>query len=119
MAQIYTTTVRGIGPEAASFADQGMYILFGDGAPAALADFCFTIEMNQSRDDIRPGHRLVIDGAAFPVTAVGSLVRKNLDGLGHITVTFDGATEAQLGGTLHVQGQPPALSIGSTISIES
>lgn len=119
MAQIYTTTVKGIGPEAASFADQGMYVLFGDGAPASLADFCFTIDMNQSTDDIKPGDRLVIDGVAFPVTAVGNLVRKNLDGLGHITVNFDGAAQAQLEGTLHVQGRPPTLTIGSTISIEN
>lgn len=119
MAQIYTTTVRGIGPEAASFAEQGMYVLFGDGAPASLADFCFTIDINRSADNIRPGDRLVIDGTAYPITAVGGLVRKNLDGLGHITLNFDGAARAQLEGTLHVQGEAPALTIGSTISIEN
>jgi glucitol/sorbitol PTS system EIIA component len=118
MTQIFGTTVQGIGSEAASFADEGMYVLFGDDAPPALADYCFTIVMNPTAADIEPGHSLVLDGTHYPVTAVGSLVRKNLDGLGHITINFDGATEAALEGTLHVSGAAPALSVGSTIAIE-
>ncbi|MFT3861495.1 PTS glucitol/sorbitol transporter subunit IIA [Micropruina sp.] len=118
MSQIFDTTVQGIGNEAATFADQGMYVLFGDNAPAALADFCYTIVMNPTTADIVPGQTLVLDGVGFPVTAVGSLVRKNLDGLGHITINFDGAAEAGLEGTLHVAGVAPALAVGSTIVIE-
>ena len=118
MAQIFATTVQGIGSEAAMFAEQGMYILFGDNAPAALADYCYTIVMNPTAADITPGQRLILDGADYPVTAVGSLVRKNLDGLGHITINFDGATQPALEGTLHVTGPAPALAVGSTIAIE-
>lgn len=119
MTQIFATTVQGIGGEAAMFAEQGMYILFGDNAPAALADYCYTIVMNPTTADVTPGQRLVLDGVTFPVTAVGSLVRKNLDGLGHITINFDGAGEPALEGTLHVTGAAPALTIGSTITIEN
>ncbi|MFT4296092.1 MAG: PTS glucitol/sorbitol transporter subunit IIA [Micropruina sp.] len=118
MSQIFGTTVQGIGSEAATFADQGMYVLFGDNAPAALADFCYTIAMNPTTAEIVPGQTLILDGASFPVTAVGSLVRKNLDGLGHITINFDGAAEAALEGNLHVAGSAPALTVGSTIVIE-
>ena len=118
MSQIFATTVQGIGSEAAMFAEQGMYILFGDNAPAALADYCYTIVMNPTTADIAPGHRLVLDGVTFPVTAVGSLVRKNLDGLGHITINFDGAAVPALEGTLHVSGAAPALAVGSSIAIE-
>lgn len=118
MTQIFATTVRGIGPEATQFVEAGMYVLFGEGAPPALADYCFTIDMNPTSDEITVGDTVTIDGIAFPVTAVGSLVRKNLDGLGHITVNFDGANEAQLEGTLHVQGSAPELKVGSAITIE-
>jgi len=118
MTQIFSTTVQGIGSEAATFAAEGMYVLFGDNAPAALADYCYTIVMNPTAADIEPGHSLILDGTRYPVTAVGSLVRKNLDGLGHITINFDGATEAALEGTLHVLGTAPELGVGSTIAIE-
>lgn len=119
MTQIFSTTVQGIGSEAATFAAEGMYVLFGDNAPAALADYCYTIVMNPTAAEILPGQTLVLDGTAFPVTAVGSLVRRNLDGLGHITINFDGAGEAALEGTLHVSGAVPALAVGSTIAIEA
>lgn len=119
MTQIFTTTVQGIGREAALFADQGMYILFGDNAPAALADYCYTIVMNPTTTDITVGQHLSLDGTRHPITAVGSLVRKNLDGLGHITINFDGATQPALEGTLHVTGPAPALTVGSTITIEA
>lgn len=118
MSQIFTTTVQGIGSEAALFAEQGMYVLFGDNAPPALADFCYTIVMNPTTADISPGQRLVLDGVDFPVTAVGGLVRKNLDGLGHITINFDAASEPALEGTLHVAGAAPTLAVGSRITIE-
>ena len=118
MTQLFATTVQGIGSEAGMFAEQGMYILFGDNAPASLADYCYTIVMNPTTADITPGQLLVLDGANYPVTAVGSLVRKNLDGLGHITINFDGANEPALEGTLHVSGAAPALTVGSTITIE-
>ncbi|MFZ1412862.1 MAG: PTS glucitol/sorbitol transporter subunit IIA [Micropruina sp.] len=119
MSTIFTTTVQGIGSEAAMFAEQGMYILFGDNAPAALAEFCYTIVMNPTTEDITTAHWLILDGVSYPVTAVGGLVRKNLDGLGHITVNFDGAPTPSLDGTLHVSGTAPALVVGSTITIES
>lgn len=119
MTQLFATTVQGIGGEAAMFAEQGMYILFGDHAPAALADYCYTIVMNPTTADITPGQHLILDGTHYPITAVGNLVRKNLDGLGHITINFDNATEPALEGTLHVTGTAPTLTIGSTITIET
>ncbi|MEZ5085504.1 MAG: PTS glucitol/sorbitol transporter subunit IIA [Tessaracoccus sp.] len=118
MTSIFHTTVEGIGPEAHTFAEQGMYILFGAGAPPALADFCYTIQMVPTTGDIAAGQKLVIDGVAFPITAVGEVVRKNLDGLGHITINFDGAPAPLLDGTLHVSGTAPALNVGTTIAIE-
>ena len=118
MTQIFTTTVQGIGSEAAMFAEQGMYVLFGDNAPPALADFCYTIVIQPTTAEITSGQRLVLDGNSYPVTAVGDLVRKNLDGLGHITINFDGATQPALAGTMHVAGAAPALDVGSTITIE-
>ena len=119
MTSIFNTTVEAIGGEADTFAAQGMYILYGAGAPPELADFCYTIQLVPTTADIVVGQKLVINGVEFPITAVGDVVRKNLDGLGHITINFDGAAEAALDGTLHVSGTAPELKVGSTISIEA
>ncbi|WP_341728500.1 PTS glucitol/sorbitol transporter subunit IIA [Brooklawnia sp.] len=118
MTSIFSTTVEAIGGEADAFAAQGMYILFGAGAPPELADFCYTIRLVPTSAAIAVGQKFVIDGVEFPITAVGSVVRKNLDGLGHITINFNGASEASLDGSLHVSGDAPPLNVGSTISIE-
>ncbi len=118
MTTIFSTTVEGIGAEAHTFAEAGMYILFGAGAPPTLADYCFNIELVPTTADIVVGQKLIIDGVVFPITAVGDVVRKNLDGLGHITLNFDGASKATLDGSMHVSGDIPQLRVGSTISIE-
>ena len=119
MTETYRTTVTAAGPEATAFIGQGMFVTFGEDAPDALKEFCFIIDASaQTTRDIEVGQVLVLDGTPYPITAVGNVARKNLDGLGHITINFDGATEAALEGTLHVSGAAPALSVGSTIAIE-
>ena len=43
----------------------------------------------------------------YPVTAVGSVAEQNLRELGHITLRFDGLSEAEFPGTVHVAGPVP------------
>jgi PTS system glucitol/sorbitol-specific IIA component len=120
MNVIYRTRVGEIGDAVDSFLDEGMFILFGQGAPDALKDYCYIVDVTASADAIVAGQYLHLDDKAFTITAVGNVARQNLDDLGHITVVFNGATEAKMHGSVYVEAaKPPKLRIGSVITIEA
>lgn len=116
---IYETKITAIGPEAELFKAESMIILFGNEAPDMLKDMCYNIEVNPVQGDISVGQNLFVDEEAFAITAVGSVVRQNLASLGHIVVKFNGATEAELPGTLHVDaGAVPDIKVGTKLRID-
>ena len=60
----------------------------------------------------------MFDGVVFSITAVGEIAEKNLVGLGHITVSFNGSTGPTLPGTICVEKKEmPKIKIGSEIFI--
>lgn len=120
MTEIYRTTVTAVGPQATEFIGQGLFVTFGDDAPAALREFCYIVAPAHSSATIVAGQRLVIGAASFPITAVGDVAQKNLDALGHVTVNLDGAPSAKMAGALHVAGagSPPVIDVGTEIVIE-
>ncbi|WP_313631115.1 PTS glucitol/sorbitol transporter subunit IIA [Enterococcus devriesei] len=116
---IYETQVTKIGPEAEMFQAEGMFIFFGDEAPDTLADYCYNIDLIPSTGEILPGMNFFFDDQVFEITAVGDVVKKNLDDLGHITLRFDGSTLAELPGTLYVEEKTmPTIQIGTRIGIQ-
>ena len=121
MEKIFDATIVQVGPEAESMIEgANMFILFGEGAPADLAEFCFTMDKHELSGSIHPGSIMKIDGVDLPVTAVGNLVEKNLSALGHISVTLDGMQEESLPGTLHVSAvNAPVLKLHSSVQIFS
>ena len=119
MPVIYHTFVGEIGDAVDSFLDEGMFILFGQGAPDALKDYCYIVDVTASTGAIVAGQSLRLDDESYTITAVGEVARQNLDGLGHITVVFNGATNAKMHGSVYVEtATPPKLSVGSVITIE-
>ncbi|MCI1746990.1 MAG: PTS glucitol/sorbitol transporter subunit IIA [Acidipropionibacterium sp.] len=121
MAVIYSNTVQSVGPEASSFLAEKMLVTFGDQAPEGLRDFCYSLPPATCTGTIKVGDTVLINGEAFPITAIGEVAQRNLDSLGHVTIVFDGAPEPRLDGALHVtaSGDLPNLQAGSTIAIES
>jgi PTS system glucitol/sorbitol-specific IIA component len=120
MPVIYQTKVEEIGDQVNSFLDEGMFILFGEGAPDALKDYCYIVDITASTGVIEPGQHLHLGDELFAITAVGEVARQNLDGLGHITVVFNGATEADMHGSVYVEAKaPPRLTVGTVITIEA
>ncbi len=116
MAVIYDNKVKGLGACVSEF--EGMFILFGDNAPDTLKDYCYTIDVNPIKEEIKAGQKAVIDGKEYNITAVGDVVMKNLGNLGHVTFSFTGETEADLPGTIYLeQAEVPKLEVGSTIQI--
>lgn len=118
MMTLYKTKVINIGNEAEMFREEGMIILFGENAPESLSDYCYNIKVEPVTGEIEAGMELSIGSEKYSVTAVGSVVRKNLSELGHITIKFDGSREAELPGTLYVEDKAlPEITIGEEIFI--
>jgi len=114
MKKIFETRVTGIGAKASEFiTDNNMMILFGEGAPKDLVEYCYIIPMEKITGNIVPGGTFIVDNQTFAITAVGDVVKQNLETLGHITIAFDGEVSANLPGTLHVEKLATPLQIGN------
>ncbi|MGI6155332.1 MAG: PTS glucitol/sorbitol transporter subunit IIA [Enterococcus lemanii] len=112
---LFETTVLAIGSEAEMFQEEKMIILFGDNAPAELADYCYSIKMNPVKKAVEAGQILKINSSEYKITAVGNTVSLNLEKLGHITVKFDGSTTPELPGTLYVEDKKISPIVTGTI----
>lgn len=75
MVKIFETKVTAVGMEADSMIDNAnMLILFGEGAPADLAEFCYTIDNKSLSGAIHEGSILSINQIDYKVTSIGSVV---------------------------------------------
>ena len=119
MTKIFDARISQVGPEAQDMIPgANMFILFGANAPTDLAEFCFTLDNHVLVREIEVGHHLLLDGQSYLITAVGDVVNKNLSALGHISVSLDGASQASLPGTMHIQvEQAPEIHVGSQVQI--
>lgn len=118
MTTKFVTKINKIGPSVADFLGEKMLILFGDNAPAELAEYCLLIDVNNVEGEIEPGDTLQIGEKQYGITAVGDAVKKNLTSLGHITLKFDGSQTPELAGTLYLQDAEIAdVQAGDTIQI--
>lgn len=115
----YETEIVDLGSDAQMFKDEDMMILFGKNAPADLIDYSYIINVNDLSGEIETGMTFSIDEETYKITAVGEVVEKNLNDLGHITLKFNGATTPELPGTLHLEDKEvPDADIGSLITIQ-
>jgi glucitol/sorbitol PTS system EIIA component len=95
-----------------------MLILFKNGAPADLADYCFVHSHDDLKLELQVGQILQLGNHIYNITSVGEVANVNLRELGHITLRFDGNSQAELPGTVHVKGEIPAqLFVGDEIRI--
>lgn len=114
---LYSVEILKVGECALEALEDDMLILFNQSVPVDAAEYCFVHTHDQLKGEISVGGEVVIDGNAYPITAVGDGVNQNLGNLGHITLRFDSSSEADFVGSLHLAGtQPRSLSVGSTIS---
>lgn len=116
MKVIYENEVKGMGAEVKAF--EGMLLLFGEGAPAELRDYCYSVAVNPLNGEIAAGQILKFDNQAYRITAVGSEAPHTLVGLGHCTVNFSGQDTVDLPGTIYVENKAmPEINIGTKIQI--
>jgi glucitol/sorbitol PTS system EIIA component len=103
---IYLTEVTEIGPEVAEFLEAGLLILFQAGAPPELAEIAVLHDPSSRREEPpEPGDVLEIEGHEFRITAVGYKAWQNVQDLGHAVFKFDGASEPELPGQIHLEGE--------------
>ncbi|MBA1334100.1 MAG: hypothetical protein HPY66_1584 [Firmicutes bacterium] len=99
----YLTEVVGIGPSALEFKDEKLLVLFGENSPEELLEFSVAHRVEAGlTGEVMAGDVMVIDREEYAVTAVGDVANKTLEELGHVTLRFDGAEEAQLPGNIHL-----------------
>lgn len=114
----YATKINKIGPSVQDLLGEKMLVLFGDNAPAELAEYCLLINMNEVKVDFEPGDTLLLGSKDYRITAVGEAVKKNLENLGHITLKFDGATTPELPGTLYLEEDEICeVNVGDAIQV--
>jgi PTS system glucitol/sorbitol-specific IIA component len=115
----YSVTITSIGQCAQEALDDDMLILFNQSATEDIADYCFVHGHDELKSEIEVGDTLVINETEYPVTAVGLVASKNLKNLGHITLRFDGSSDADTTGSVHLKGeQPTSLEVGSTFNFK-
>lgn len=115
---IYQSKINQIGEFAPDALADGMLILFKNGAPSDLADYCFVHSHDDLKQDLQVGQVFQIGKHTFQITSVGDVASTNFRELGHITLRFDGSSQAELPGNIHVKGDiPNQLFVGDEIKI--
>ncbi|OOF71494.1 PTS glucitol/sorbitol transporter subunit IIA [Rodentibacter caecimuris] len=104
MTVIYQTTFTKIGKFAREALNENMLITFKQGAPVDLEDYCFIHTHGELQGEVCIGDILQIGNEKFQITAIGSVASFNLKELGHVTLRFDGADNAEYPGTIHIKG---------------
>lgn len=117
MKVIYENKVKGVGALASAFAEEKTIILFGDSAPDTLKDYCYSIDVKKADEVIKPGQVLEIDGRSYRILVTGSVMQKNLEALGHISIQFNGAEDGLPGTMVVEEAEVPILQIGSVVRI--
>ena len=117
----YRSTVVEIGPDAVEMAAAGVFILFGEPLPEALAEVSIVHRPSQTLDGhaIAVGDTVVIGGQELTITLVGDLATKNLDDLGHVVLYINQPNQKLLPGAVLASGDIPDLKAGDVIEFRS
>jgi glucitol/sorbitol PTS system EIIA component len=117
----YRSTVVEIGPDAVEMAAAGVFILFGEPLPEALAEVSIVHRPSQTLDGhaIAVGDTVVIGGQELTITLVGDLATKNLDDLGHVVLYVNHPGEKLLPGSVQADGPLPVVEPGQTIEFRA
>lgn len=114
---LWQSQVLTVGKFVNDYLQENKIILFAAPTPADLALYCVVHRPDDLFQPISSGQKLKINGKDYTVTAVGEVANKNLQVLGHITLSFDGAVHAELPGNIHLQGDAPdTITPGDRIS---
>lgn len=106
-APFYSLLITAVGEYVKDYLREQKLILFSDSAPDDIAYYCALHQGGDLNTQLAPGQVMTINDVVYRITAVGNVATENLKQLGHITLSFDGASNAELPGTVHIEGAPP------------
>lgn len=116
----YQTVIKEIGPIALDFLNEKMVIFFKEGAPAELAEISLIHNPADTFEEIKVEDVFLIGKESYKITAVGEVANINLKKMGHFSLKFDGRTQAQLPGNIHVEAKKcPDFSVGTQVIIKA
>ena len=106
----YRAVIHEIGPMVAELIPHGILIFFGETAPEELREVALVHNGTQLLSDLEVGDFLKVSPSGgdqqirwYRLTAVGAIANANLAELGHLVIHFDGASIANLPGTISVE----------------
>jgi PTS system glucitol/sorbitol-specific IIA component len=121
----YKTRLTTIGPEVADLAEGGVLILFAAGAPPELAEVSVLHAVETSAGVAPPtGASIEIGALKARITAIGDTAWKKVADIGHVVITFNGASSADRPGEIcaeQIDGATlvAALTEGAQLTIVS
>ena len=118
MVMEYKTTITKLGESYQDMFDEGLVVVFNEGAPAELAELSALHTPDKLPEDVKRGDEVHLGGNCYFVTAVGSEANYTLRKMGHCTFVFTGADKAELNGHIVLKGPGmPDIKIGSRFEI--
>lgn len=97
-------------------------ILFGEGATPALREYSVIQKLEEAGTfDLTKGDQLIIDGAEYEITYVGSFANANLTSISHVTLVFDKVPETDpIVNALYLSSKGvPEIKIGTKIEYKA
>lgn len=124
MSELLKTRVTAIGPEVADLAEGGVVILFADGSPPELAEVSVLHKTEEGPSDNGPakGASITLGPVSATITAVGDTAWSKVREMGHVVISFNGASEAERPGEIcasevDTRALVAALTPGAVITI--
>nr|WP_300144700.1 PTS glucitol/sorbitol transporter subunit IIA [Propionicimonas sp.] len=115
---IWRSSVVHIGSDAAELFEAGVFILFGQPVPDALAEVSLVHCGPESEfQPIQVGDRLWIGNTSMRIDEVGSMANGNFRQLGHIVVYLNVGDADLLPGAVKASGDVPVPAVGDQIAV--
>jgi PTS system glucitol/sorbitol-specific IIA component len=115
---IWQSTVVHIGKDAAEMFEAGVYILFGQPVPDALAEVSL---VHSGPEDafipVEAGDEFRLGDSSASITQVGSLANDNFEKLGHFVVYLNVGDADVLPGAVKAEGALVPPAVGDSIVI--
>lgn len=120
MKKIYEREIISIGDFLEESCEEGFIILFDEKASEDYREYCAIHSGTNLQAKLKVDDVFKLANTEYLITAIGDVVNENLAQLGHITLKFDGESEAEKSGTLHLEKKEIIkLKIGDSITIYS
>ncbi|MGH6763512.1 MAG: PTS glucitol/sorbitol transporter subunit IIA [Phyllobacterium sp.] len=114
MSVLLKTRVTAIGPEVADLAEAGIVILFADGSPPELAEVSVLHAVEDGPSAAAPtvGMKIRIGALNAEITAVGASAWQKVLDIGHVVISFNGATDTDRPGEICAAEVDTGLLVG-------